>query len=213
MVNVESILQLVKDKSGVTEEKAKSLLGAILSFAQTHGVKIPSQLESYVKSAEQENKDVKGDEGTHSSDIIDSAVGFLSGLDIGGDDDKSRAGEAPAEATTASPTTGGEVDSLTELLSFLKKVGIDPQQAMAALPAVLKFLKENGIDISSITNKIPGGAAAVNAAETSSTAAPAATAEAGGEAAKSDNNDEIEEIAGDVMKKASGVFKSFGFGK
>lgn len=206
MVDVASLLKQVQEKTGVTEEKAKSLLGGILSFAQTHGVKIPSQLQSYVKNAEQENKDVKGDEGTHSSDIVDSAVGFLSKLDVGGDSNKSREGEAPATPSE----NPGQVDSMTELLSYLKKVGIEPQQVMKSLPPVLKFLKDQGIDIAPIVSKIPGGAALVNSAETGSAPAPATDAPPAGEAAKSDKKDDIEHLAGDVMKKASGFFKGFG---
>jgi hypothetical protein len=201
MVDIKSLIETVQEKTGITEAKAKQMLGAFFSFAKQHGIPVPSQAQKLVEDAESENQTAK-DSGEHAS-LLDSAVGFLGSMNA--DDTKSRAAETTADSSSGASTStsnGGEVDSLTELLALLKKFGIDPQQVMSALPAILKFLKDQGIDISSIVNKIPGGSAALGG---SGTAAASST----GEGTK-DTADSTEEMVSDVKNMASGFLRSFG---
>lgn len=175
MVDINSLVETVKGQTGIDDDKAKNLLGSFFSFAKSNGVPVPEEAQRFVDDAEAKNQTAK-ESGEHGG-FMDSAVGFLGTLNS----DASASRDAPAT------TDGGSVDSVPELFGLAKQFGIDPTQVMSALPTVVKTLKDQGVDVSSIAGKIPG-------------------MPSGGEG----GNDKTEEMVSDVMKKASGFLGGFG---
>jgi hypothetical protein len=171
-----------------SEKELKDTLGGILSFIKSkvgaeHFEKIQSvipQAGELVTKAETNNsRAVEG--GGGASNLLSSAMNML--------DSAGGGATSSGDAGTAAP-----VDSMTRLLGYLGKMGIDPKQAMAFLPVVAKFLKEKaGVDVSSLLGT--GGSSST----TGATAAPAT----GDDATKTDD------MVGNIMNQASGFMSSF----
>lgn len=199
MVDVDKLLDIVKEKTGVSEDKAKLLLGSFFSYAKKHGISVlPAQLESFVAKAEKENEETKSAGGYPEGNLLESGLGFVEKL-TNDDEGKTRDGESAAASAAAS--TPGEVDSVTELLALLKKAGIEPEKVMSVLPSIIDFLKKNGIDVESLMKKIPGAA-------TSSTTSSNEAKD--GEETTEQVVDEVKEAASGLLNKASGFLGGFG---
>jgi len=75
----------------------------------------------------------------------------------GGEKAEGEGGAAGAGGST-SPTTGGPIQSVPELMAFLTKSGVNPTKAMEFLPKIVSFLKEKaGIDASGLLSLAGGG--------------------------------------------------------
>ena len=133
-----------------SEQQLKDTLGGVLSYIKSKlgsadFSKIQAALPeagNLASQAESENASrAGGDAGGGVNSLMSSAMGML-----GGQKQEEGSGTAaPADGSNASP-----IDSMTELLGYLGKMGINPQQAMAFLPIVAKFMQENaGVDVSS----------------------------------------------------------------
>ena len=170
-----------------SEKELKDTLGGILSYIKSKvgaanfekiQSAIPQAGELVTKAETNNSRAVEG--GGGASDLLSSAMGML----------------APAGGATSSGEAGtaAPVDSMTQLLGYLGKMGIDPKQAMAFLPVVAKFLKEKaGVDVSSVLGT------AGSSSTTDSTASPAT----GDDATKADD------MVGNLMNQASGFMSSF----
>jgi hypothetical protein len=195
-------LQHAQDGSeNMSMEKLEKAFGGILSFLKS---KVPGfdinkiqnivpQAKSLISNAEKTHGE-RAVDGSN-NDLVSSAMGMLSSFTGGGD--KAEAPAATNEAgSAAAPATTGQsapIDSMTELMGYLSKAGIDPKQAMSFLPVAAGFLKTHGIDVSSILG-VPGG----TSSEGTSATTPAANAESG-------KNDTV----GNLMNQAQGFLGSF----
>jgi hypothetical protein len=200
-------LQNAQDGSdNMSMEKLEKAFGGILSFLKS---KVPGFDINKIQDVVPQAKDlISNAEKTHgdraadgNNDLVSSAMGMLSSFAGGGDKAEtpattSEAGSAAVPAGSASTTSGqsAPIDSMTELMGYLSKAGIDPKQAMSFLPVAAGFLKTHGIDVSSILG-VPGGTSSEG---TSAAAAPAANAESG-------KNDAV----GNLMNQAQGFLGSF----
>jgi len=203
---MDQLLQQQHAQSGTgnfSEKELKDTLGGILSFIKSKlgsvdFQKIQSaipQTEELVTEAETSNARAAG-EGGGASNLLSSAMGMLGGQQGGGgstsESDAATTGEAGSSASAP-------INSMTQLLGYMGKMGIDPKQAMAFLPVVAKFLQENaGVDVSS----------ALGTAGTTDAAAGDTTGAAGGESTEGDAKPN--EMVGNLMNKASGFMSSFG---
>lgn len=130
------------------------------------------------------------------TDLMNSAMSMFGG---GG----GAAAPAPAPAADGAPVTPAPVDNMAQLLGFLTKAGIDPNQIMQFLPVVSKFLKDNaGIDVSSALGVPASGAPAPSAAVEGGDAAAAAPAPAAAD-------DNAKEMVEGLMGQASGFLNKF----
>lgn len=183
-----------------SEQELKDTLGGILSFIKSKlgsvdFQKIQSaipQTEELVTEAETNNARAGG-EGGGAGNLLSSAMNMLG--QQGGGGSTSEGG-----AATSGEAGGGEaspIDSMTQLLGYLGKMGINPKQAMAFLPVVAKFLQENaGVDVSS----------ALGTAGTAD-ATSGGTDSAGGES--TDGATKTDDVVGNLMNQASGFMSSF----
>ena len=182
--------------SNFSEQELKDTLGGILSFLKSkfgsvEFDKIQAALpETADLVADAESKNASRDAaggggGGGASSLMSSAMGMLGG---GGGQQGGSSGGAPADGSAASP-----IESMTQLLGYLGKMGVKPKEAMAFLPIVTKFLNENAnVDASS-------------ALGTSSTGGGEATSQTTGDAGSSGND-----MVGNLMNQASGFMSSFG---
>lgn len=184
-------------------DQLKKALGGILSFLKS---KLGDSFDfSKVTEAIPEADTLVADAETeHSragpasaSDLMNSAMSMFGG---GGSD----ATPAPAPAADGAPVTPAPVDNMAQLLGFLTKAGIDPNQIMQFLPVVSKFLKDNaGIDVSSALGvpasgaPAPAAAPAVEGGDAAAAPAPAAA------------DDNAKEMVEGLMGQASGFLNKF----
>lgn len=174
-------LDQLKDALGGILSFLKSKLGDSFDFSKVSEV-IP-EADELVNKAETEHSRAGPSGGA--ADLMNSAMSMFGG---GG------AAPAPAPAADgAAPATPAPIDSMTQLLGYLTKAGIDPNQIMQFMPVVAKFLKENaGVDVSSAL-----GAPAPAPAEGDAAAAPAPAA------------DGTKDVMDNIMGQASSFMSSF----
>lgn len=173
------------------EQELKDTLGGILSFIKSkigaaNFEKIQSaipQAGGLVTKAETNNARA-AESGGGASNLLSSAISMLGQHSGGGE----------GSAATSTGGTAAPIDSMTQLLGYLTKMGIDPKQAMAFLPVVAKFLKEKtGIDVSSALG----------------TAGASATSGAGNAATDGTQEKADDDVVGNLMNQASGFMSSF----
>jgi len=184
-----------------SEQQLKDTLGGILSYIKSKlgsvdFSKIQAALPeagNLASKAESENASRAGGDAGGVQSLMSSAMGMLGGQ-------KQEAGSgtaAPADGSNESP-----IDSMTELLGYLGKMGINPQQAMAFLPIVAKFMKENaGVDVSSAL-----GTSSTTSAAGTTGEQPATSQTTGTDTAASGSSDDM---VGNLMNQASGFMSSF----
>lgn len=188
-----SLDQLKKALGGVLSF-LKSKLGDSFDFSKITAA-IP-EADTLVADAETEHSRAGPATAT---DLMNSAMSMFGG---GAAAD---AAPAPAPAADGAPVTPAPVDNMGQLLGFLTKAGIDPNQIMHFLPVVSKFLKDNaGIDVSSALGVPASGAPAPAAAPAVEGGDAAAAAPA--PAAADDNAKEMVE---GLMGQASGFLNKF----
>jgi hypothetical protein len=181
-------------------DQLKKALGGILSFLKS---KLGDSFDfSKITAAIPEANTLVADAETEHSragpatatDLMNSAMSMFGG----GSSDAAAA--APAPAADGAAVTPAPVDSMGQLLGYLTKAGIDPNQIMQFLPVVSKFLKDNaGIDVSSALGAPASGAPAPAVEGGNAAAAPAP-------AAADDNTKEMVE---GLMGQASGFLNKF----
>lgn len=171
------------------EEELKKTLGGILSFIKSKlgsvdFEKIQSAIpesSDLISKAESENAS-KSEGG--SNNLLSSAMSML-GQKTGGD-----------SSTDAASSGSAPIDSMTQLLGYMGKMGVDPKQAMAFLPVVANFLKDNaGIDVSSALG--------------TPAAATGEAAEGTDQTEGSTSNTASNDMVGNLMNQASGFMNSF----
>ena len=182
-------------------DQLKKALGGILSFLKSKlgdsfdfskiTAAIP-EADTLVADAETEHSRAGP---ANATDLMNSAMSMFGG---GG----SNATPAAAPAADGAPVTPAPVDNMGQLLGFLTKAGIDPNQIMQFLPVVSKFLKDNaGIDASSAlgvpASGTPAPAAAVEGGDAAAAPAPAAA------------DDSTKEMVEGLMGQASGFLSKF----
>jgi hypothetical protein len=184
-------------------DQLKKALGGVLSFLKS---KLGDSFDfSKISAAIPEADTLVADAETEHSragpvsttDLMNSAMSMFGG---GG----SAAAPAPAPAADGAPVTPAPVDNMGQLLGYLTKAGIDPNQIMQFLPVVSKFLKDNaGIDVSSALGvpasgaPAPAAAPAVEGGDTAAAPAPAAA------------DDNAKEMVEGLMGQASGFLNKF----
>jgi hypothetical protein len=178
-------------------DQLKSALGGILSFIKSKlgdgfdFSKVTEALpeaDQLVTNAETDHSRAGPTGGA--ADLMNSAMSMFGG---GG------AAAAPAPAADATGATpAAPIDSMTQLLGYLTKAGINPNQIMQFLPVVSKFLNDNaGVDVSSALGT---PAAATPAATATDGSAPAAAPAA---------EDNTKEAVQNLMGQASSFMSSF----
>lgn len=170
-------LDQLKDALGGILSYLKSNLGDAFDFSKISSL-IP-EADDLVNKAETENSRA-GPAGA--ADLMNSAMSMFGG---GG------AASAPAPAADgAAPAAPAPIDSMTQLLGYLTKAGIDPNQIMQFLPVVSKFLQDHaGVDVSSALGA----------------PAPAAS----GDAAAAPAEDGTKEVMDNIMGQASSFMSKF----
>ena len=177
-------LEQLKDALGGVLSFLKSKLGDSFDFSKITEV-IP-EADELVTKAETDNSRAGP---TSATDLMNSAMSMFGG---GNASAPAPSGDAAATGTTpAAP-----IDSMTQLLGYLTKAGVDPKQIMQFLPVVAKFLKDNaGVDVSSAL----GAPTATTTSAEGDNAAPA-PAPAG---------DNTKEVMDNIMGQASSFMSSF----
>ena len=178
-------------------DQLKKAIGGILSFLKS---KLGDSFDfSKITSAIPEADTLVADAETEHSragpatatDLMNSAMSMFGG---------GNEAAAPAPAADGAPVTPAPVDNMAQLLGFLTKAGIDPNQIMQFLPVVSKFLKDNaGVDVSSALG-VPATGAPAPAVEGGEAAAPAPAAAA---------DDNAKEMVENLMGQASGFMNKF----
>jgi Protein of unknown function VcgC/VcgE (DUF2780) len=176
-------LDQLKDALGGILSFLKSKLGDSFDFSKVSDV-IP-EADELVNKAETENSRAGPSGGA--ADLMNSAMSMFGG-----------GGAAPAPAADgAAPAAPAPIDSMTQLLGYLTKAGIDPNQIMQFLPVVAKFLKDNaGVDVSSA---LPVG----------TTPAPAPAEGGDAAAAPAPAADGTKDVMDNIMGQASSFMGSF----
>jgi hypothetical protein len=182
-------------------DQIKKAFGGVLSFLKSKFgdsfdfSKITSAIpeaDTLVADAETEHTRAGPASAT---DLMNSAMSMFGG--------SSNTAAAPAPAADGTATTPTPVDGMPQLLGYLTKMGIDPNQIMQFLPLVSKFLKDNaGIDVSS----------ALGVPATSGAPAPAAAAVTEGDAAApapAAADDNTKDVVDNLMGQASGFLNKF----
>lgn len=188
-------------------DQLKDALGGVLSFIKAkmegfHGFDF-SKIKEAVPEADELVAKAETDHASNqaagggASNFLTGAMGMFEKATQGSRD--APAGDAAAAApAAAAPGAAPPIDSLTELLGYLTKAGIDPKQIMSFLPLVAGFLKDHaGVDVSSALGT-PAAAPAPAAAPVEGGAAAAPAPAAAG-------NDAM----GNLMNQASGFMSSF----
>jgi hypothetical protein len=176
-------------------DQIKKAFGGILSFLKS---KLGDSFDfSKVTSAIPEADALVADAETEHSragpattnDLMNSAMSMFGGA---------AAAPAPAPAADGAAVTPAPVDNMGQLLGFLTKAGINPNQIMQFLPLATKFLKDNaGVDVSSALGT-PAPAADGTPAVPAEGAAPAAAADDG-----------TKEVIDGLMGQATGFLNKF----
>ncbi|GKY94039.1 hypothetical protein MPSEU_000370600 [Mayamaea pseudoterrestris] len=127
---------------GVSEKDAKSTLGGFLSFIKS-------------KTSEEQYQMIV-DKIPGASDLVqDTEAARATGNEGSGDGDGNSGGGGGFMGMASSLMTkfqqdGGSVNSIPELLAFLKAKGVNEKEIMKYLPEIAKVVKQKtGIDISS----------------------------------------------------------------
>lgn len=183
-------------------DQIKKAFGGILSFLQS---KFGDSFDfSKITSAIPEANTLVNDAETEHSragpanatDLMNSAMSMFGG---------NTAAPAPAPAADGAAVTPAPVDSMSDLLGYLTKAGINPNQIMQFLPLVSTFLKENaGVDVSSMlgvpATTAPAATPAVEGTTETTAAAPAPAAA---------TEDSTKEAVEGLMNQASGFLSKF----
>jgi hypothetical protein len=186
-------------------DQLKDALGGILSYVKAHLDKFDfnkitaalPEADELVAKAETENATGSRAAEGGSGGFMASAMGMLEKATSKGDATATASGDSAAATGTA------PIDSMTQLLGYLTKAGIDPKQIMTFLPVVAGFLKQHaGVDVSSALGT-PAAAAPASAPSGGQGTAEAATAPAS-------TGDKPDDVVGDLMNQASGFMSSFG---